>query len=394
MRVILFTGKGGVGKTTTAAATATLAAGRGCKTLVLSTDPAHSLADAFGVALGAEPTEVDTGLYGQQVDAQQRFEASWREVQSWLLSVLDAAGVDRMEAEELTVLPGAEELLALLEVRAQVASGRWDLVAVDCAPTAETLRLLALPEALRWYMDRIFPVERRVVRSLRPVLNRVAGVPMPHDRVFDAVERLHGQLDDVRDVLTSPAASVRLVLTPESVVVAEARRTLTTLSLYGYRVDGVVANRVIPGDGGDAWRTGWAAAQSAQLAEVEESFAPLPVWRSAYRAGEPVGLPELAALGAAVYTDVDPLVLPAGEDPVRVERSGSDFLLQVALPLASKSDVDLARRGDDLVVTVGSHRRVLSLPSALRRCVVAGAAFREGVLRVRFEPDPAVWMRS
>ena len=394
MRVILFTGKGGVGKTTTAAATATLAAGRGCKTLVLSTDPAHSLADAFGVALGAEPTEVDTGLYGQQVDAQQRFEASWREVQSWLLSVLDAAGVDRMEAEELTVLPGAEELLALLEVRAQVASGRWDLVAVDCAPTAETLRLLALPEALRWYMDRIFPVERRVVRSLRPVLNRVAGVPMPHDRVFDAVERLHGQLDDVRDVLTSPAASVRLVLTPESVVVAEARRTLTTLSLYGYRVDGVVANRVIPGDGADAWRTGWAAAQSAQLAEVEESFAPLPVWRSAYRAGEPVGLPELAALGAAVYTDVDPLVLPAGEDPVRVERSGSDFLLQVALPLASKSDVDLARRGDDLVVTVGSHRRVLSLPSALRRCVVAGAAFREGVLRVRFEPDPAVWMRS
>ncbi|HET7406169.1 MAG TPA: ArsA family ATPase [Mycobacteriales bacterium] len=394
MRVILFTGKGGVGKTTTAAATATLAAGRGCKTLVLSTDPAHSLADAFGVALGAEPTEVDTGLYGQQVDAQQRFEASWREVQSWLLSVLDAAGVDRMEAEELTVLPGAEELLALLEVRAQVASGRWDLVAVDCAPTAETLRLLALPEALRWYMDRIFPVERRVVRSLRPVLNRVAGVPMPHDRVFDAVERLHGQLDEVRGVLTSPAASVRLVLTPESVVVAEARRTLTTLSLYGYRVDGVVANRVIPGDGGDAWRTGWAAAQSAQLAEVEESFAPLPVWRSAYRAGEPVGLPELAALGAAVYTDVDPLVLPAGEDPVRVERSGSDFLLQVALPLASKSDVDLARRGDDLVVTVGSHRRVLSLPSALRRCVVAGAAFREGVLRVRFEPDPAVWMRS
>jgi arsenite-transporting ATPase len=394
VRVILFTGKGGVGKTTTAAATATLAAGRGCKTLVLSTDPAHSLADAFGVALSAEPTEVDTGLYGQQVDTQQRFEASWREVQSWLLSVLDAAGVDRMEAEELTVLPGAEELLALLEVRAQVASGRWDLVAVDCAPTAETRRLLALPEALRWYMDRIFPVERRVVRSLRPVLNRVAGVPMPHDRVFDAVERLHGQLDEVRDVLTSPTASVRLVLTPESVVVAEARRTLTTLSLYGYRVDGVVANRVIPGDGGDAWRTGWAAAQSAQLAEVEESFAPQPVWRSAYRAGEPVGLPELAALGAAVYTDVDPLVLPAGEDPVRVERSGSDFLLQVALPLASKSDVDLARRGDDLVVTVGSHRRVLSLPSALRRCVVAGAAFREGVLRVRFEPDPAVWMRS
>src|SRR5512135_457183 len=185
MRVLLFTGKGGVGKTTASAATATLAAERGRKTLVLSTDPAHSLADALGCVLGPEPTEVDTGLCGMQVDAQLRFEQTWREVQSYLLAVLEKAGVDALQAEELTVLPGAEEVLALLEVRNQVASGRWDVVVVDCAPTAETLRLLALPEALGWYVERVFPVERRVVRSLRPVLNRVAGVPMPQDRVFD-----------------------------------------------------------------------------------------------------------------------------------------------------------------------------------------------------------------
>lgn len=237
MRVLLFTGKGGVGKTTAAAGTAALAARRGLKTLVLSTDAAHSLADALAVRAGPEPAEVDGGLYVQQVDTQRRFEQSWSAVREYLLAVLDTAGVDALAAEELTVLPGAEEVLALLEVRDQVGSGRWDVVVVDCAPTAETLRLLALPDALGWYMERVFPIERRVVRSLRPVLGRVAGVPMPRDHVFDAMERLYAELGEVRSVLTDARTSVRLVLTPEAVVVAEARRTLTSLSLFGYRVD-------------------------------------------------------------------------------------------------------------------------------------------------------------
>ncbi len=285
MRVQLFTGKGGVGKTTAAAGTAVLAAHRGLKTLVLSTDPAHSLADALGVAAGPDPVEIDGGLHVQQVDAQGRLERSWGEVREYLLSVLDSAGVDRLRAEELTVLPGAEEVLALLEVRDQVRSGRWDLVVVDCAPTAETLRLLALPEALGWYMDKVFPVERRVVRSLRPVLGRAVGVPLPHDRVFGAVERFHAELAEVQEVLQSPDTAVRLVLTPEAVVVAEARRTLTSLALYGYRVDAVVANRVFPAGGDDPWRAGWVEAQRQQLAEVDASFSPLPVFRAAYRPG-------------------------------------------------------------------------------------------------------------
>lgn len=394
MRVLLFTGKGGVGKTTASAATATLAAERGRKTLVLSTDPAHSLADALGCVLGPEPTEIDTGLCGMQVDAQLRFEQTWREVQSYLLAVLEKAGVDALQAEELTVLPGAEEVLALLEVRNQVASGRWDVVVVDCAPTAETLRLLALPEALGWYVERVFPVERRVVRSLRPVLNRVAGVPMPQDRVFDAVERLHRELADVRAVLTDPSsASVRLVLTPESVVVAEARRTLTSLSLYGYRVDAVLANRVFPREGGDAWRAGWVAAQAAQLEEVRASFAPLPVHLAPYRAAEPVGLAALAAVAHEAYGDGDPLALPEPADLVEVDRCGDGFRLSIALPLADRRTVDLARSGDELVLTVGGHRRLLALPSALRRCDVVGAALRDGRLHVDFRPDPEQWMR-
>ena len=393
MRVLLFTGKGGVGKTTASAATAALAASRGRKTLVLSTDPAHSLSDALGMPLGSEPTEVDTGLYGMQVDAQRAFERTWREVQSYLLVVLERGGVDALQAEELTVLPGAEEVLALLELRNQVASGRWDLVVVDCAPTGETLRLLALPEALNWYVEKVFPAQRRAMRAMRPILSRVSGPALPADRVFEAVERLHRELTDVRAVLTAPTTSVRLVLTPEAVVVAEARRTLTSLALYGYRVDGLVANRVFPA--GDAWRDAWARAQAEQLDAIRGDVAPLPVLTSSYQAAEPVGLAALTELGAQLYGDADPAAETVGEDELLgLERTSDGFVLSLSLPLAKRSDVDLARSGDELVVTVAGHRRVLALPSALKRCVVAGATLANGRLGIRFEPDPDLWMRT
>jgi len=388
MRVLLFTGTGGVGKTTAAAGTALLAAHRGLKTLVLSTDSAHSLADALDVAAGPEPQEMLPGLFVQQVDAQRRLERSWREIQEYLLSVLDSAGVDRLEAEELTVLPGAEEVLALFEVRDQVRSGRWDVVIVDCAPTAETLRLLALPEALGWYMERVFPVERRVLRTLRPVLGRAVGVPMPAEGVLDAVERFHAELAEVREALTDPGTSVRLVLTPESVVVAEARRTLTSLALYGYRVDGVVANRVFPSATADDWRSGWVAAQQPLLADVEASFAPLPVFRSPYHAAEPVGAAALLAFAEAAYGDSDPFAQPPESDLVRVDRDGDGFQLSLALPFADREHTDLARKGDELLLTVGGHRRILALPTALRRYEVSGAILRHGRLTVSFAPAP------
>jgi arsenite-transporting ATPase len=220
---------------------------------------------------------------------------------------------------------------------------------------------------------------------------------MPQDPVFDAVERLHAELADVRRVLTDPAtASVRLVLTPESVVVAEARRTLTSLTLYGYRVDAVIANRVFPADGGDTWRAGWVAAQRRQLADVEASFAPLPVYRSSFRAGEPIGLEELAAFATEAYASRgcvgDPFAVPDLAEPLAVDRADEGFVLSLALPLAHRRDLHLARRGDELVVTVGSHRRLISLPSALRRCEVTGAALREDRLCISFVPDGRLWM--
>jgi arsenite-transporting ATPase len=385
VRILLFTGKGGVGKSTVAAGTAALAAADGHRTLVLSTDAAHSLADAFGTPVGAEPTEVAERLFVQQVDAQLRFEQSWAEIQGYLLSVLDVAGVDPVAAEELTVIPGAEEVLALLELRLHALSGEWDVIVVDCAPTAETLRLLALPEALGWYMERVFPVERRIVKALRPVLSRAAGVPMPEDTVFDAVQRLHAELDEVHALLSGPDSSVRIVLTPETVVLAEARRSYTMLSLFGYRVDGVVVNRIFPDDGADEWRRGWVRAQQEVLEQVEASFAGLPIQRSVYRSGEPVGVEALATMAKEVYDGADPLVSPRGQGPFRITRHASGALLHLALPFVSREDVDLARNGDELVVSVASYRRLLTLPSGLARHRIAGARVINGELQVRFE---------
>ncbi|MBZ5734302.1 ArsA family ATPase [Nocardioides sp. TRM66260-LWL] len=392
MRILLLTGKGGVGKSTVASGLAASSAARGARTLVLSTDAAHSLADAFGVPVGPEPTPVAPRLFVQQVDAQLRFQQSWAEIQRYLLSVLDLAGVDPVAAEELTVLPGAEEVLALLELRLQVLSGAWDRVIVDCAPTAETLRLLALPEALGWYVQRVSSARGRLLRSVGPMLSRTVGVPMPGEGVVEAIERLHGELAEVQALLSGPDASVRLVLTPEQVVLAEARRSWTSLSLFGYRVDGVVANRVFPHAGGDDWRAGWVRAQDAVLAEIEQSFAGLPVWRSVYREREPVGVEALRALADDVHAtrpDVDPFAAPRGEGPFRVDRTSTGAVLRLALPLAQRADVDLVRHGDELVVTVGSYRRVLALPGGLTRLRVAGARVDDGRLLVRFVDDAA-----
>jgi len=390
LRILLFTGKGGVGKSTVASGTAALAAAAGHRTLVLSTDAAHSLADAFGTPVGPEPTLVADNLFVQQVDAQLRFEQSWAEIQGYLLSVLDTTGMDPVAAEELTVIPGAEEVLALLELRLHALSDDWDLVVVDCAPTAETLRLLALPEALGWYMQRVFPVQQRVVKALRPVLSRAAGVPMPGGGVFEAVERLHAELDEVRALLTGPDSSVRIVLTPEAVVLAEARRAYTTLSLFGYRVDGVVANRVFPAEDADDWRAGWVLAQDEVLAQVEESFTGVPLWRSVYQPAEPVGVEALADLARDLYAGLDPVATSRVPGPFEVVSVRSGVELRLRLPFVTRDQVDLARSGDELVVTVGSHRRLLTLPAGLARLRVAGAKVDDdGVLRVSFKDESA-----
>lgn len=405
MRLILFTGKGGVGKTTTSAATALRLADRGIKTLIVSTDAAHSLADALAMSLSSEPAEVAPGLFAAQLDTQGRFEESWQEIQRYLSGLLSAGGIDPIAAGELTVLPGIEEVLALLAVRELAASGRWDAVVLDCAPTAETLRLLALPEALGWYFNRVFPMHRALARGVRPLASVLGrGAAVPPESALDAVVRLTEELAKVHRLLTDPqTTSVRLVLTPEAIVAAETRRTFTALSLYGYRVDEVVVNRVIPDEGGamSPWQRGWVAAQQAQLAELADSFADLPLRRSAHLAAEPVGTQALRAVATGLYGELpgpDPAAVAPFEPLLRLGSIGTPeeprYELVLQLGLAARGEVTASRSGDELVVTVAGHRRVLSLPSVLRRCVVRSGRVSAGQLRLEFVPDPDLWPRG
>jgi len=401
-RVVLVTGKGGVGKTTTAAATAVRAARSGLRTLVMSTDAAHSLGDALDVELRTaqtwrETTEVESRLHALAVGAHTAVEADWQVVRDYLLGVLDAMGVDAVVADELTSLPGAEEVTALAALAHQAASGDWDLVVVDCAPTAETLRLLALPEVLGWHLDRLLPAQRRLLTVLRPAASAATGVPVPGPEVLLVLRAWRELMVEVRTLLTSARASVRVVLTPERVVIAESRRVLTSLSLHGYAVDAVVVNRLlpaaVPGDT-DPWRTAWTTAQATGLEQVRESFHGIPLLCAPYLAGEPIGVDALDALAGVTGADGRPApgLLDDVEVPrMRVEADGADFVLTLPLPLVSAGMVGMARREDDLLLEVGGQRRVVTLPSVLRRCIVRGAAVGSGELRVRFERDEELW---
>jgi arsenite-transporting ATPase len=385
VRTILFTGKGGVGKTTTAAATALRCADLGLKTMVISTDPAHSLADAFDVPLGSIGTEIGANLWGQQLDAQERMEESWGEIQAWLLEVFEWAGIDAIEAEELSVIPGLDEVFALTDIKAYADSGIWDVLVVDCAPTAETIRFLSLPDILSWYMDRLFPMGRRVNKMVAPVLSRVTNLPVAGDSVFSATRRFYDRLDGVRDVLTdTTSASVRLVVNPERMVIAEARRTHTYLSLFGYRVDAVIANRLLPEGISDPWFDRWKALHAEHLATIESGFAPLPVLRAELADDELVGVDRLRNFGELLYDRHSPADLLHDGVPLRVERTRSGYRLTLELPFADRDDLEVGRRDDELLVRVGPYRRSVLLPDSLRRRKVTKASLRDGKLDVSF----------
>ncbi|HEX2850920.1 MAG TPA: TRC40/GET3/ArsA family transport-energizing ATPase [Acidimicrobiales bacterium] len=384
-RILLVTGKGGVGKTTVAAATALATADAGLRTMVLSTDPAHSLGDAFGIELGSAPRRIDGDLWGQQLDATERLEDAWGEIQSYIVAVLQWAGADTVEAEELAVIPGLEEIFALADIKAFAESGDWDVVIVDCAPTAETLRLLSLPDILGWYMDRIFPATRGVAGLLRPLVSRITSAPVAGDDVFAATRRFYERLDGVRALLTDPElTSARLVITPERMVIAEARRLSTYLSLFGYRVDAVVVNRLLPDAVTDPWFKAWKETQAEHVAEIEDAFSPLPLLRADLAADEIVGLARLRELAEELYESVDAAAVLHSEPPLRVERRGDALVLVLELPFADRDELELGRRHDELLVRVGPHRRALMLPDSLRRRSVAGATMVDDRLEVTF----------
>jgi arsenite-transporting ATPase len=397
--VLLVAGKGGVGKTTLAAATALAAARDGGRTLLVSTDPAHSLTDVLGMTgtagragewrVAATPTPVP-GAPGDldvlQIDTRARLDSAWTTVRSAIGGLLGGAGVDPLVAEEIATLPGVDDVLALLEVRTHASA--YDVLVVDCAPTAETLRLLALPEALDRLVTRGFPLDRRITRLLGP-----AGMAPATVDALDALEHLARELSAVRDLVTGPQASVRLVTTPERVVLAETQRARTTLAMLGHHVDGVVVNRVAVGDG---WPQALSARHRDMLVTARDRFADLPVRFAPYSGAEPVGVDALLELADVVLAGDDPLDLGAARASTQVRPDGDRWFLDVSVPGADLDDLDISVTEDgDLVVDLGPHRRVIALPSVLRRCEVSGASLdltdAGQVVRVHFDRDVDRW---
>lgn len=386
-RIIVHTGKGGVGKTTVAAATALRCAALGQRTVVMSTDAAHSLGDALATRLEAEPKPIAPNLWAQEVNAQYEMERNWGRVQEYVTKLFAWQGFDGVTTEELTIAPGTEELFALLRIKGHAEAGEFDTIIVDAAPTGETLRLLSLPDVMNWWMERFFPSVRRMAKLVRPLARRVSDMPMAGDDVFEAVTVLSERLTAVRDLLTDPTVtSVRLVLNLERMVIREAERSLAYLSLFNYLVDAAIVNRVLPANaaGGEGLYESLAATQAKYARVVEESFATLPRFAVPQFAEEIAGPEQLTKVAELLYGDRDPAQFFATARPQRVEQDGADFVLVVSLPHMEEEEIDLQQRGDELDIRVGWHKQHLMLPDMLARRSVAGAKMADGALRVRF----------
>jgi arsenite/tail-anchored protein-transporting ATPase len=392
MRVILMTGKGGVGKTSVAAATGLRCAELGYKTLVLSTDPAHSLADSFDLELGHEPVQVRPNLWGAELDALMELEGNWGAVKRYITQVLQARGMEGIQAEELAILPGMDEIFGLVRMKRHYDEGVYDVLIIDSAPTGTALRLLSLPEVGGWYMRKFYKPFQGISMALRPIVEPffkpIAGFSLPNQEVMDAPYEFYEQIEALEKVLTdNTQTSVRLVTNPEKMVIKESLRAHAYLSLYNVATDMVVANRIIPDHVTDPFFMQWKENQTVYRKEIHENFTPLPIKEIPLFQEEMCGLPALDRLKETLYPGEDPAQVYYKETTLRVIQNGGEYSLEVYLPGVPKSQIELSKSADELNIRIGNHRRNLVLPQALAAMQPAGAKVEEDYLKIRFSPS-------
>jgi arsenite-transporting ATPase len=385
MRIILYSGKGGVGKTSLSAATAVRAAQLGHRTLVVSTDSAHSLADALDRKVGGTPAAIAPGLDALEVDVNEELTSHWGVIHEWLTRFMTFKGVEETVAEEMAILPGMDELFSLMKVKGFADAGTYDLIVIDSAPTGETIRMLAVPEILSFYFSRIFPIQRTVLKAARPVAQRMTDMPIPSDDVFGAMKSLYAQMEGMGPLLQDPKrSSIRIVLNPERMVINESQRLYTYLNLFGFPVDCVIANRVLPPEAGTGYFGRWMDIQATHLASARQAFEPLPLLEARLFDREMVGVPLLDEFGRHVFGDKDPAAVFFKERPVEVKKEGRGYALYIRLPFAEKDRIQVWTRGEELVVQVDNQKRHIMLPRTLVSRRVLGAAFADQRLRVAF----------
>ncbi len=393
MRIIVYTGKGGVGKTSIAAATAHRCADLGYRTIIMSTDAAHSLSDSLDIPLGPEPVIVKDNLWAQEVNALHEMERNWGTIRDFLIEVLAWQGHNDITTEEMAIIPGTEELFSLIQIKRHHDSGSYDVIIVDAAPTGETLRLLSLPDALHWWLEKILPSLRNLMKLARPVLGKVTNLPLASDDVFGNLEDIMDRLTKVRDIISDPAiSSARIVVNLERMVIREAQRSLTYLNLFGYNVDAVMINRVLTQDTIERSpaRAYVSEMQDKYRQQVADSFMPLPMFPARQFDREIVGEDMLKQLAQELFGDkTDPTAFFFRGQSQEIIKRGDTYIMKLKLPFATQDDVKLMQTGDDLVIEVGWHRRAIVLPTALARCTAVDATFNGDFLEVIFNaPKP------
>ena len=385
MRIILYTGKGGVGKTSVAAATAIRSAEMGNKTLVVSTDAAHSLGDSLDIDLMADPVKIEDNLWAQEIDATNEVESGWGQIQNYLTALFSSKAVSGITTEELTIFPGIEELLCLFRILGYYKENKYDVIIVDCAPTGETLALLSFPEVLRWWITKLFPIQKQMVKIARPIVEPLLGVPMPSNSVMNEIENVCGQLDEIKQILSNrETSSIRLVTNPEKMVVKEAKRSFTYLNIYNYNVDAVVINKVIPDAATGDYFTVWKDIQKAHIEMTHESFHPVPIYYAPWYEREVVGKDMLIRMANDVFKDENPTEIKINLRPFEVEKTQSGYSLSMYLPFSEKKDLSLNQKGDELAIRAGKIKRNVTLPKILTGMSVSGAKFEEDMLNINF----------
>jgi arsenite-transporting ATPase len=385
----LFTGKGGVGKTSVAAATALRSAERGQKTIVLSTDAAHSLADSFDITLRNEPREILPNLWGQEVEIYQALDNYWGVIRKYMSALLSWRGMDEVVADEVAVLPGMEELASLLYLALYEKEDKYDVVIVDCAPTGETLRLLSFPEVLQWWMTHLFPIQRRVASAIRPVIGALTDMPLPNKEIFESITELYDELYRIHHLLMDGSkASIRLVVNPEKMVIKEAQRSLTYLNLFGYQTDAIVCNRLLPDKISDDYFADWKKSQRKYHQMIEESFSPLPILDVPLLEKEVVGFEMLRQMGDEIYDETDPTgFFYSGRTQKIIKLEDGSYVMKLDLPFSQKRDVAIMHDQDEIDIKVGDYRRNIILPHLLRGLEVLEAKMDDGNLRIVFKGE-------